>query len=591
MSQFKRTQRDGFFLVLVLIVVAVATMAVYSFTELMVAYDDAAYLSGDLVQARINVESASEAVRLTLAQPPDARDDLGGTYNNPQLFQAVTVSGGIDGASPSNYSVVAPGLGTDLGFAGIRFGLQDESARLNINTLTILEENSQLFSVGLAVAGIDASSEGASGDVASSNIAVTLLMALPGMTEDTADAILDWLDEDEEARPYGAEAEYYNALSTSYSPANGPLQSVEELLLVRGVTPTLLFGADVNRNGVIDADEQQRFGIGSDSLGAFGWAAYLTVHGAEANRRRDGNPRVNVNQDDMEVLYDELSEALGNDLYASYIVAFRIGGQSTSIASALTGATSGSGQGGSGQGGSGQGGSGQGGSGSTGGSNGGNSGGGNGGGSGGQPQSGGPWLPERLNELDLTGGGGTSLTQILDLIDSTVTVGQGDQARSYTSPFPGDPISMSIYMPVLMDMLTTQDAPVMPGRMNLNECPAELLYGIPMLAEESVQAILENREVDSDDLNRRFETWPLVEGILTIDQMRLLVPLLTGGGDVYRAQIVGYFETTGVSHRAEVVIDATSVNPKVVAWRDMSHLGRAFDLSVLGIRSQIGVAE
>ncbi len=135
-----------------------------------------------------------------------------------------------------------------------------------------------------------------------------------------------------------------------------------------------------------------------------------------------------------------------------------------------------------------------------------------------------------MSEIDLTGGGGTTLSQILDLIDSTVTVGDGEQARSYTSPFPADPISMSIYMPLLMDALTTQDAPVMPGRLNLNECPAELLYGIPMLTEETVQAILENREADSDDENRQFETWPLVEGIVTLDQMRLLAPLLTAEG-------------------------------------------------------------
>lgn len=580
MKRIHPRRRRGFFLVLVLIVIAIATMAVYSFTELMVAYDDAAYLSGDLVQARVNVESASEALRLTLAQPPEARDDLGGVFNNPQLFQAVTVSGGVDGATASNYSILAPGLSPTLGYAGIRFGLQDESARLNLNALTVLEANNELFSAGMAIAGTDMSGSGSgmsaagSGDeVASSNIAVTLLLALPGMTEDIADAILDWLDEDEEARPYGAEAEYYNALPTSYSPANGPLQSVEELLLVRGVTPNLLFGADVNRNGVIDPDEQQRFGITSDSPGAFGWAAYLTVHGAEANRRRDGNPRVNVNQDDLELLYDELTEALGNDLYASYVVAYRMYGQSSSITSTLTGQSQDDGGGGGG------------------GRGGGDSGGDSNGGGNGQAQDGGPWLPDLMSEIDLTAGGGTTLTQILDLIDSTVTIGQGDQARRYTSPFPGDPISMSVYLPILMDALTTQDAAVMPGRLNLNECPAELLYGIPMLAEETVQAILENREQASDDVNRQYETWPMVEGILTLDQMRLLLPLLTGGGDVYRAQIVGYFENTGVSHRAEVVIDATSVNPKIVAWRDLSHLGRGFDLSVLGLRSSLGLAQ
>jgi hypothetical protein len=601
MKRIHPRRRRGFFLVLVLIVIAIATMAVYSFTELMVAYDDAAYLSGDLVQARVNVESASEAVRLTLAQPPEARDDLGGVFNNPQLFQAVTVSGGIDGATASNYSILAPGLSPTLGYAGIRFGLQDESARLNLNALTVLEANNELFSAGMVIAGTDMSGAGSgmsaagSGDeVASSNIAVTLLLALPGMTEDIADAILDWLDEDEEARPYGAEAEYYNALPTSYSPANGPLQSVEELLLVRGVTPNLLFGADVNRNGVIDPDEQQRFGITSDSPGAFGWAAYLTVHGAEANRRRDGNPRVNVNQDDLELLYDELTEALGNDLYASYVVAYRMYGQSSSITSTLTGQSQDDGGGGGGGRGGGDSGGGDSGGGDSGGgdSGGGDSGGGDSGGGGnGQAQDGGPWLPDLMSEIDLTAGGSTTLTQILDLIDSTVTIGQGDQARRYTSPFPGDPISMSVYMPILMDALTTQDAAVMPGRLNLNECPAELLYGIPMLAEETVQAILENREQASDDVNRQYETWPLVEGILTLDQMRLLLPLLTGGGDVYRAQIVGYFENTGVSHRAEVVIDATTVNPKIVAWRDLSHLGRGFDLSVLGLRSSLGLAQ
>jgi hypothetical protein len=88
--------RGGFFLVLVLIVIAVATMAVYSFTELMLAYDDSAYLANDRVQARVNVESGAEAVRLMLSQPPETRIDFGGTYNNAQMFQAITVFAGDD---------------------------------------------------------------------------------------------------------------------------------------------------------------------------------------------------------------------------------------------------------------------------------------------------------------------------------------------------------------------------------------------------------------------------------------------------------------------------------------------------------------
>jgi hypothetical protein len=82
----------------------------------------------------------------------------------------------------------------------------------------------------------------------------------------------------------------------------------------------------------------------------------------------------------------------------------------------------------------------------------------------------------------------------------------------------------------------------------------------------------------------------MVEGIVTLDQMRQLLPLWTGGGDIYRAQIVGYFETIGASHRSEVIIDATTVNPKIVSWRDLTHLGRGFDLSVLGMRSNLELA-
>ncbi len=36
-------------------------------------------------------------------------------------------------------------------------------------------------------------------------------MGLPGMTVEIADAILDYIDADEEPRPYGAESEYYRS--------------------------------------------------------------------------------------------------------------------------------------------------------------------------------------------------------------------------------------------------------------------------------------------------------------------------------------------------------------------------------------------
>lgn len=57
------------------------------------------------------------------------------------------------------------------------------------------------------------------------------------------DAIVDWIDEDDRESDYGAENSYYESLSKPYSCKNKPLDYIEELLQVRGITPALLFGA------------------------------------------------------------------------------------------------------------------------------------------------------------------------------------------------------------------------------------------------------------------------------------------------------------------------------------------------------------
>jgi hypothetical protein len=57
-------------------------------------------------------------------------------------------------------------------------------------------------------------------------------------------AILDWLDPDDEVRkPGGAEAKDYESLDPPRTPKNGPLDSPEELLLVKGVDPDLFYGS------------------------------------------------------------------------------------------------------------------------------------------------------------------------------------------------------------------------------------------------------------------------------------------------------------------------------------------------------------
>jgi general secretion pathway protein K len=71
--------------------------------------------------------------------------------------------------------------------------------------------------------------------------ALTLLFEarMPGASP--VDAILDWLDADDEPRPGGFENGYYQNLETPYECKNGPMDSLEELLLIPGITPEVYF--------------------------------------------------------------------------------------------------------------------------------------------------------------------------------------------------------------------------------------------------------------------------------------------------------------------------------------------------------------
>jgi general secretion pathway protein K len=68
-------------------------------------------------------------------------------------------------------------------------------------------------------------------------------LGLEGEKRDiVVDSILDWRDPDDFYRVNGAENDYYQSLKEPYNCKNGNLDSIEELLLVRGITPDLFYG-------------------------------------------------------------------------------------------------------------------------------------------------------------------------------------------------------------------------------------------------------------------------------------------------------------------------------------------------------------
>jgi general secretion pathway protein K len=74
------------------------------------------------------------------------------------------------------------------------------------------------------------------------------LLTTLGVKEEDADVIVDsiqdWRDSDDFRRAHGAENDYYGSLPRPYKAKNADFESIEELLLVRGVTPELFYGRD-----------------------------------------------------------------------------------------------------------------------------------------------------------------------------------------------------------------------------------------------------------------------------------------------------------------------------------------------------------
>ncbi|MFN2375455.1 MAG: general secretion pathway protein GspK [Candidatus Binatia bacterium] len=116
--------------------------------------------------------------------------------------------------------------------------------------------------------------------------------------ETIADSILDWRDEDDLHGPNGAETDYYESLPRPYRAKNAGFDSVEELLLVRGVTQDIFYGRDgfpglveifsvfnqtrtINLRSVTPAVMQALGGFGAEDAAEFG-----------ANRGRPGGEAV-----------------------------------------------------------------------------------------------------------------------------------------------------------------------------------------------------------------------------------------------------------------------------------------------------------
>jgi general secretion pathway protein K len=88
-----------------------------------------------------------------------------------------------------------------------------------------------------------------------SDILLKNLLMNSGIEEQEADiivdSILDWRDQDDLHRLHGAEDDYYSSLPNPYEAKDNKFDTLEELLLVRGMTPEILYGTG-ERTGIIN---------------------------------------------------------------------------------------------------------------------------------------------------------------------------------------------------------------------------------------------------------------------------------------------------------------------------------------------------
>lgn len=248
--------RRGTVLVAVLVIVSLSALAAAVLLYRAQAEVTAAVAASRSQQA---YSTAMTGLGRTMAVLAAAGGDQTIWADNPELFRAQWVCS--DGANDWFFTIYAY---NPLDPEVLRNGVTDESSKVN-----------------LSIAGQET------------------LLALPGMTPELADALMDYRDADANTRPEGAEQDYYDQLPFPYLIKNGPFGTVEELLLVKGFTAPLVYGEDYNLNGLLEPNEDDGEATfppdNADGLLDRGLLGVATVWSYGRNVSIDGMPRINLN--------------------------------------------------------------------------------------------------------------------------------------------------------------------------------------------------------------------------------------------------------------------------------------------------------
>ncbi len=499
-------RRRGLILPVVLAVTGLLALLVTGFLYFLRAEVAGLDAAADAQQARLACESGLAEFLATIRV---AQHDVAAWYDVPQRFRhALVFSPAFDRENdplrdlPSRreylestpnpppawrYSIVAeipdgpPGV--------MRFGTTPESGKLNINYASE-EQITRLLEPLL----IELNVENPQALIA---------------------ALLDWLDPDEEPREGGAESEYYQGLESPYDAKNGPLDSIEELLLVKGWTAALLYGEDVNRNGILDANEDDgdaSFPYYDDADGVLdrGVAPYITVWSREPDLDNLGRPRINLRSGAAQI-QQKLSEYFGDEIPLS--------DATVNFLSSLNAQA----------------------------------------------------LSQVRSIADLYTGAGTEQ----EPASEPNAPAQLAPAAVQNSPITLE--ELPVVFDEFSVRSNPDPRAMIAGLININTAPARVLALIPGITDEAVAAIVAKRaELDPAELATI--AWPLTSGAVNVQTFRRIAPYITTQAYQQHIEVLGYADHRKLVRRMEWVVERIGPVTRILYHRDLTRLGPAWPI-------------
>lgn len=515
-------------LLVVVVLVMLIALGAYRFSFYMESQYRLTRLHEEQVHARLAAISGMELAAAIVEMPPAQRMSVGGLVDNAAIFRDIAVDATVT-ATESNrdpnawrFCLVSPRTADDAihsplsssQIAGtpslpIRFGLENESAKIHIPTLIAWDRMMP-------------------------GHARTTLLGLPGVSEAMVDA---WL------REFGV------SVRVDKGGVREPHASREDLRHA-------WFGGDLNQNYQLDpieirfasqhqsqnrAASQQSMGSSNLVSGFKPLQRYLTWISGHRNATRNGQSRIFLNETDLQSLHRQLSSIWSAD-WANFVIALRQFGPTTprpqttppsapvppapstgnqgntvTVASSSTELVQ-------------------------------------------------DWTPDFgkaaiftfRSPLDLVG----AVVDLPLLSTSSPSRSPTSQSspvkRTLRNPFSSDLTEVRNYLGRLLDDVTVDLSPVSEGRIDASEAPAEVLAGVPGLDLSLAQQMIQKRSGSTNAMatTQELDSIAWLLDVVDLAKLKELEPYLTCRSDVYSVQAVGYRDSQSAVYRTTATIDA-----------------------------------